>query len=75
LEVLRVDADVAHPPDHHAGNLDRSTGLETANVIELRRDGKVIKTFNYDELKKQTDPNDKVYVEPNDTIFVPESKF
>ncbi|MCF7765984.1 MAG: polysaccharide export protein [Verrucomicrobia bacterium] len=44
------------------------------NKIELTRKGKTF-TFKFDELRKVTDQGKKVWVEPGDVIYVPESFF
>jgi protein involved in polysaccharide export with SLBB domain len=54
-----------------AGDFNRYANKDK---IELRRKG-VITRYSYDKLKQQTDPAKKVFVEPDDTIDVGESKF
>lgn len=48
----------------------------TANKkkIELNRNGK-IKTYKFDELRKETDPKKKIWLEPGDVIYVPDTLF
>ena len=54
-----------------AGDL---TKVANKNRIEVSRKGKTHK-FTLDELKKQTDPEKKFWLEPGDVIFVHESFF
>ena len=54
-----------------AGDL---TKVANKNRIEVSRKGKTQK-FTLDELKKQTDPEKKFWLEPGDVIFVHESFF
>jgi polysaccharide export outer membrane protein len=44
------------------------------NRIELSRNGKTT-TYKFDELKKETNPDKKIWLEPGDVIFVRESFF
>jgi protein involved in polysaccharide export with SLBB domain len=70
------------PPDRRLdileiiGRARDFTPRANKDKIELTRKG-VAKPFIYteDELRKQTDPDKKVYVEPDDQIFVRESRF
>jgi len=54
-----------------AGDL---TKVANKNRIEVSRKGKLLK-FTLDDLKKQTDPEKKFWLEPGDVIFVHESFF
>ncbi len=54
-----------------AGDL---TNVANKNRIEVSRNGRTHK-FTLDELKKQTDPEKKLWLEPGDVIFVHESFF
>ena len=54
-----------------AGGLSQ---LASKNKIELTRKGKT-KTYKFDELRKETDPAKKIWLEPGDIIYVGESIF
>lgn len=46
-----------------------------ADEIQLTRQGQPTRTFKYKDLRKITEPDKKVYVEPGDQIHVPERIF
>jgi protein involved in polysaccharide export with SLBB domain len=45
------------------------------NEIVLTRQGQPPRTFKYDQIRKNTDPEKRIYVEPNDQINVGERVF
>lgn len=49
--------------------------LAKKSRIELRRGSEKVRHFSYDELKAATEISKKIYVEPNDIIFVPDRLF
>ena len=54
-----------------AGGFDR---LANKNKIELSRNGKST-TYKFDELRKERNPDKKIWLEPGDVIYVHESFF
>jgi polysaccharide export outer membrane protein len=55
-----------------AGGLSQ---LASKSKIELTRKGKKPQTYKFDELRKETDPAKKIWLEPGDIIYVGESFF
>jgi polysaccharide export outer membrane protein len=54
------------------GYAQGTTRLANTKRVELTRKGKTEK-FNLEDLRKNTDPSKKFWLEPGDVIFVPES--
>lgn len=54
------------------GYAQGTTRLANTKKVELTRKGKTDK-YNLEELRKNTDPSKKLWLEPGDVIFVPES--
>lgn len=56
------------------GYAQGTTRLANTKKVEVTRKGKTEK-FNLEDLRKNTDPDKKYWLEPGDVIFVPESTF
>ena len=52
-----------------------TTIARPTKVVVRRRDGKSVKTFEFNVLKMQKDQSAPFFLLPNDTVFVPESIF
>jgi len=81
LGAVNAPGRIPYPPDRRIDVIDAIAfardfnRLANTKEIELRRDGKLVATFSYDDVKKQVDPAKKISVEPNDTIYVKETRF